>query len=210
MTDFKLKMQDKIVLIGDSITDCGRRQEFPPFGNGYVGIVVNLATAKYPDMDIEWVNKGIGGDTVRGLTERWTTDVIQEKTNWVSIAIGINDVGQNYGSNVDPDKALGDFEHHYIQIFNKTQEMATHIILAEVFFIAEEDGAQRKLRLDPYNAVIHDLADEYEAHLVPLDLAFKRAKSKRLNFVWTTGDGVHPNAFGHTLIALQILETLGW
>jgi len=43
---FKIKSGEKFIFIGDSITDCGRRAEFAPLGNGYVFMVVNLATAK--------------------------------------------------------------------------------------------------------------------------------------------------------------------
>ena len=35
-------------------------------------------TAKYPDRNIEWVNKGINGDVIQGLLRRWTEDVIDE------------------------------------------------------------------------------------------------------------------------------------
>ena len=89
---FRIKSGERFVFIGDSITDCGRRMEFAPLGNGYVSMVVNLVTAKYPERRIRWINKGISGDTVQGLVERWTEDVVNEEPNWVSIAIGINNV----------------------------------------------------------------------------------------------------------------------
>ena len=94
MSEFKVKSGQKFVFIGDSITDCGRRDVSPPLGNGYVSMIVNFATAKYPERKIEWINKGIGGDIVQGLAERWTVDVIEEKPNWVSIAIGINNIAR--------------------------------------------------------------------------------------------------------------------
>ena len=70
MNRFLLKSGEKIVFIGDSITDCGRRKEFPPLGSGYVYIAYNLTVAKYPERSISWINKGINGDTVQGLAER--------------------------------------------------------------------------------------------------------------------------------------------
>ena len=92
MPGFKIATGEKIVLIGDSITDCGRRIESPPLGRGYVSIAADLVTAKYPDRKIEWVNKGINGDIVQGLESRWTEDIVEEEPGWVSIAIGINNV----------------------------------------------------------------------------------------------------------------------
>jgi len=210
VNDFTLKSGDRVVLIGDSITDCGRLEEFTPFGNGYVSIAIKLVDAKYPEKEIEWVNKGISGDTVGGLASRWTADVIQERPNWVSVAIGINDVARDSESKKGPSKALGDFEDNYRQILDWTREISAHIILSEAFFLAEEDVAKRGFRVDPYNAIICELAREYKARYVPLDWAFRQAKMKRPDRVWTTGDDVHPNPVGHTLIALQVLRAFGW
>jgi len=210
MTNFTLRSGEKIVFIGDSITDCGRREESPPLGNGYVSIAVNLIKAKYPGRDITCINKGISGDTVGGLAERWTVDVMQENPDWVSIAIGINDVARDHEAKKELVKALSEFEGHYRQILKRTREISAHVILAEAFFIANEDGGMRGFGVDPYNAIIHKLAHECRARLVPLNLAFKQAKTKGTAQVWTTGDGVHPNPAGHTLIALKLLEALGW
>ena len=61
----------RIVMIGDSITDCGRRDTFAPYGNGYVSLVQAFITARYPDLALTWHNRGIGGNTVRDLAARW-------------------------------------------------------------------------------------------------------------------------------------------
>lgn len=207
MNDFMLKSREKIVLIGDSITDCGRRNDFPPLGNGYVYIAHNLAVAKYPERDILWVNKGIGGDTVQGLVERWTRDVIDEKPDWVSIYIGINNAARDKLSN----KILKNFEESYRKILNRTvKEINSKIIMFEIFYIASEDPNKRNINISPYNHIIHSLAEEYEAILVPIDSAFKEAVNKRPSSQWTMGDGVHPTPIGHTLIALKFLEALRW
>jgi hypothetical protein len=133
MGDFLLKSGEKIVLIGDSITDCGRRAEFSPLGNGYVHIAANLASAKYPEREIMWVNKGISGDTVQGLVERWTEDVIKEDPDWVSIYIGIN--------NVVRAPSLKDFEKSYREIVSRTlNETDAKIIMFEIFYVPSEVG----------------------------------------------------------------------
>ena len=59
MCGFMIETGEKIVFIGDSITDCGRRDQYPPLGNGYVQIVANLVTAKYPERKIIWLIKGL-------------------------------------------------------------------------------------------------------------------------------------------------------
>jgi len=200
---FLLKSGEKVVFIGDSITDCGRRANFPPLGNGYVSIIANLVAAKYPEREITWVNKGIGGDTVQGLANRWTEDVISENPNWVSIYIGINDVARKI--------PLGDFEKSYREIINRTiNEANARIIMFEIFYIPSEDAFNRGLKITPYNQIICKLAEEYNAILVPIGKAFDEAVKRGKPRQWTTNDGVHPNQIGHTLIALKFLENVGW
>ena len=211
MGDFKLKSGEKIVLIGDSITDCGRRDQFPPLGNGYVSIAANLTTAKYPERFIKWVNKGISGDVVQGLASRWSEDVINEKPDWVSIAIGINNVARDYTSGRSLDESVREFEGYYRQILTRTREETTaKLIMFEVFYIPEEDEMKRNFNIEPYNEVIHSLADKFDVLLVPVNSAFREAVSKRPGHFWTRGDGVHPLPVGHTLMALKFLEVLGW
>ena len=85
-----------MLFIGDSITDCGRRNEHAPLGHGYVRKITELITAKYPERDITYVNKGIGGDIVEGLENRWDTDVIAEAPKWLSVKIGINNASRQH------------------------------------------------------------------------------------------------------------------
>jgi lysophospholipase L1-like esterase len=211
MSDFKIRSGQKIVLIGDSITDCGRRDYAPPLGNGYVSIAANIMTAKYPSRNIEWVNKGIGGDFVEGLVERWTSDVIEEKPDWISIAIGINNVTRDHGENRDLNECVRDFEESYRWVLNESREKtSTKFIMLEIFYVRGEDQLRRELKIAPYNKVIRRLAAEYDAILVPVNSAFEKDVSARPGYPWTSGDGIHPLPVGHTLIALTFLETLGW
>ena len=53
-----------MLFIGDSITDCGRRVEHAPLGDGYVHLFSELATARLPERRVRYVNMGIGGNTV--------------------------------------------------------------------------------------------------------------------------------------------------
>ena len=48
MNDLVFQSGQTVLFIGDSITDCGRRQDQEQLGNGYVRKVTELITAKYP------------------------------------------------------------------------------------------------------------------------------------------------------------------
>ncbi len=52
MADFAFQNGQTVPFIGDSITDCGRRGEHAPYGNGYVKLAIDLITAKYPERNL--------------------------------------------------------------------------------------------------------------------------------------------------------------
>ncbi|HRT97109.1 MAG TPA: GDSL-type esterase/lipase family protein, partial [Planctomycetota bacterium] len=93
MSGFSVQSGETFVLIGDSITDCGRRDPaVGPLGNGYVAYFTDLVTARHPERRIRFVNRGISGDTVLDLEARWEADVLAERPDWLSVMIGINDL----------------------------------------------------------------------------------------------------------------------
>ena len=71
----KLKAGDRLVFIGDSVTDMGRKREneapseglFEPLGTGYPQVVSGLLNAVYPDVMVRITNVGISGNTVLDL-----------------------------------------------------------------------------------------------------------------------------------------------
>ena len=211
MNNLLFESGDKVLFIGDSITDCGRRNEHAPYGHGYVRKITELITAKYPERDITYVNKGIGGDIVEGLEERWDTDVIAEKPNWLSVKIGINNASRQYAGNVSTDEYLPVWEACYQRILTRVQtELGVPLFLFEIFYIEEDVDEPRPLAVDAYNESIHRLAEEFDARLIPTNAAFDDAVAARPGALWTTRDGVHPNAEGHTLMALEFLKQAEW
>ena len=211
MNNLLFQSGDKVLFIGDSITDCGRRNEHAPYGHGYVRKVTELITAKYPEREITYVNKGIGGDIVEGLEERWDPDVIAEKPNWLSVKIGINNASRQYAGNVSTDEYLPVWEACYRRILTRAKtELDVPLFLFEIFYIQEDVDEPRALAVDAYNESIHRLAGEFDARLIPTNAAFDKAVAARPGALWTTRDGVHPNAEGHTLMALEFLKQAEW
>jgi lysophospholipase L1-like esterase len=202
---------EKVLFIGDSITDCGRRGDHAPLGHGYVRKITELITAKYPERDIAYVNKGIGGDIVEGLETRWDTDVIDEKPDWLSVKIGINNASRQLGEGIANEVYLPKWEACYRRILTRVKnELDAPLFLFEIFYIEEDVENPRPLAVDAYNACIHKLADEFDARLIQTNDAFDNAVAARPGALWTTQDGVHPNAEGHTLMALEFLKLAGW
>ncbi len=211
MSNLLFQSGDKVLFIGDSITDCGRRGDHAPFGHGYVRKITDLITAKYPEREITYVNKGIGGDIVEGLENRWDTDVIDEKPDWLSVKIGINNASRQFGQSVSNEDYLPDWETCYRRILTRVKdELSAPLFLFEIFYIEEDVENPRPLAVDAYNESIHKLAEEFDARLIRTNEAFDSAVAARPGALWTTRDGVHPNAEGHTLMALEFLKLAGW
>lgn len=128
---------EKIVCIGDSITDCGRRtQEYGPHGWGYVSLVRALLHARYPGHGLTIVNKGIGGNTIRDLAARWQDDVLAEEPDWLSVKIGINDVGRLILGLLADHVPLAEYEATYRSLLQQTPAVANgKLILMEPYVI---------------------------------------------------------------------------
>src|SRR5258708_6241963 len=89
----QLRTNQTLLFIGDSITDCGRRDSTgAPLGYGYVKLFADLLTVRDPEQRPTILNRGVGGDNVADLRSRWHDDCLALRPDWLSIKIGINDV----------------------------------------------------------------------------------------------------------------------
>ena len=88
---------DVILFQGDSITDAGREKnrELPnnirSFGAGYAFISASEMLRNMADQNLVIYNRGISGNKVYQLAERWQKDCLDLKPNVLSILIGVND-----------------------------------------------------------------------------------------------------------------------
>ena len=209
MSSLAFQSNQTVLFIGDSITDCGRRQDQEGLGHGYVRKITELITARHPDRHISYINRGIGGDIIEGLENRWTEDVTTPQPDWLSIKIGIN----NAARQEEPDEVyLPKWEAAYRRILTRSRDELnlSGIFIFEIFYITEDVESPQEWSIGAYNQVIHRLAEEFGTQLVPVGTVFQQAVVDRSGFLWTTMDGVHPNATGHTLMALEFLKLAGW
>jgi len=205
-----LQPGDRFCLIGDSITDAGRREDPEAVGFGYVRLLRDMLWARHPALDVSIINRGVSGDTVRLMSWRWRKDVIEEKPNVLSISIGVNDVWRQLQEPANEKQVLVDeFEATYRKLLDDAvQTLRCRLILCEATIIDENRQSPHNRILEQYNGVVHSLAREYGALLVPMNQAFWRAIEANPGRRWTE-DGVHPLSQGHTLMALTMLEALG-
>lgn len=199
---------EKIILIGDSITDSGRFEDPEQVGNGYVRIIRDYFTLTAPELELQFINKGISGDRVNNLVARWENDVINLNPDWVSISIGINDVWRQL-DNVGMDQIdTVQYEEMYTSILERLKnETQAKIIMMEPTVIEEDVTSKGNQLLIPYINIVRRLADKFDAIYVPTHDAFKQFLQKKADFPLTT-DGVHMTSAGNLLMAKTWIETV--
>ncbi|WP_405173898.1 SGNH/GDSL hydrolase family protein [Paenibacillus sp. FSL H8-0260] len=203
------QQNDVILFQGDSITDWGRNHEdASSLGVGYAMMVAARLGYLYPEKNLTFINRGIGGNRIVDLQGRWDQDCLDLKPTWVSIYIGINDTWRRFdsGEETTPEQ----FEASYRDLIERTQKsLDAKLVLIEPFVLpVPEDRRTWRQDLDPKIHIVRELAREYGAPLVPLDGLFAAASVKAEPAYWAY-DGVHPTPAGHALIADAWLKTMG-
>ena len=200
---------NSIVLFqGDSITDAGRFDSPDGMGFGYANLAAAWFSALYPEKHVRFINRGISGNRVVDLTQRWQRDCLDLKPDWVSILIGINDVWRHYDSN-DP-TSVEAYETGYRALLQRTttQLPNARLILCEPFVLpVPADRAEWRVDLDPKIDAARRLASEFHAIYVPLDGLFAQAATQAAPAFWAE-DGVHPTVAGHALMAQAWLRAV--
>jgi lysophospholipase L1-like esterase len=203
------QQQQKIVFVGDSITDAGRR-EASPYGAGYVSQVRSLLLARYPELGLRIVNRGVSGDTTRHLAERWERDVIAEQPDWLVLLIGINDVWRSFGLYPHESVPLPEYEAILHHLLGRTLDQSpARLILMEPYMIEQDRAVPMRRQMDWYGEVVRRLAGQYDAVLVRTQAAFDRAMHSTTPKDWSD-DQIHPNSAGHAIIALELLRAVGF
>ncbi len=212
----KIKPGSKLVMIGDSITDCGRVQPvaeglFDPLGKGYVNIVSALLGSTYPDYKIRVVNVGCSGNTVRNLKDRWQRDVIDLNPDWVSIMIGINDVWRQFDvplmkeQHVLPDE----YEKTLDKLVETTLRAKKNVVLMAPYYIEPNPKAPMRARMDEYGAIVKKIATKRKTVFADTQASFNNIL-KHCPVESLAWDRVHPNQIGHAVIARTFLDAIGF
>ena len=80
-----------IVFLGDSITDAGRKTSSNQLGEGYV----NIFAEDLKNSTRQWniVNRGVDGYVTEQVAQALHRDCISLRPDYVSILVGVNDIG---------------------------------------------------------------------------------------------------------------------
>jgi len=202
-----LKKGERIVFLGDSITQAGVGPK------GYVTLIKTRLADKHPGLGIEVIGAGISGNKVPDLRRRLQKDVLAKKPTLVVIYIGINDV---WHGETDPAKGTpkDKYEAGLKEIVGEIKDAGARVVLCTPTVIGEKKPGTNKLdaRLDEYAGVSRKVAKETGAQSCDLRKAFQDYLAKynpddKDRGVLTT-DRVHLNDAGNKLVADTVLAAI--
>lgn len=210
----KLEKNSKFLIIGDSIGDFGRARPVGEglhagLGTGFPRVLDSILRIKAPEYGIRVMNVCTSGDTSKALLDRWQSDVIDLKPDYLAIEIGINDVWRHFD------------EPYRNEIFISVEEYAANLQkmvdstkgLKGIYFISPylmELNRQDAFRamIDKYHDAMKTVAEKNGATFVDLQEAFDKY-FEHFHPVSMSWDRVHPDPTGHLLIARTIAQAIG-
>lgn len=212
----KIAPNDVILFQGDSITDAGRnRDDRAPnsshaLGNGYAFLSAARLLHQHAEQRITVFNRGISGNKVHQLAERWDADCIQIKPNILSILIGVNDYWHTLTSGYSG--TLQVYRDDYKKLLDRTLTALPNVklIIGEPFAVNRVKAVTDDWfpAFDEYRHAAQEIAGEYKAAFIPYQRLFDEATQKASPDYWTT-DGVHTTLAGAQLMAEAWLSVVG-
>lgn len=184
----------RILFQGDSITDGNRGRSADPnhiLGHGYAFITAARHGAAFAESKLDFMNRGVSGNTVLELEKRWQKDTLDLKPDVLSILIGVNDHSRGV--------PLDQFEQIYDKLLTDAQTANPKIklVLCEPFLKPTGKIGEAIVKRQE---VVARLAKKHGAALVQFQRVFDEAAKRAPADVWVW-DNVHPTYRGHQLMA---------
>jgi lysophospholipase L1-like esterase len=205
-----------ILFQGDSITDAGRDRNREQkandpgaLGKGYVYLIAAQLLADQAGNSLKIYNRGISGNKVFQLADRWDKDCLKLKPDVLSILIGVNDIWHTLNGNYDG--TVEKYEKDYRALLDRTRKELpkVQLVICEPFVL--RCGAVNDKwfpEFDKYRAVSRKMAKEFNALFVPFQSMFDNAVKQAPPSHWA-GDGVHPTMAGAYLMGQEWLKVVG-
>ncbi|MDF3129140.1 SGNH/GDSL hydrolase family protein [Kiritimatiellaeota bacterium B1221] len=215
MTTALLKNQH-LLFIGDSITDCGRRDKGnAPLGCGYVNTFANLQTLREPAKPIRISNTGIGGNTAEDLYQRWQDDALLLNPDWLAVKIGINDCNRFLTDpKIHHKQSPEAFQTYLHGCLRRSMEArpGLKLLLITPFYLSrdlETDTYRGKCKslVGEYQNIVKELAKEFNTRLLDTQAIFddflEHHPPSKLS-----QDMVHLNELGALILAEGVYTAL--
>jgi lysophospholipase L1-like esterase len=207
-----VKDGDVVLFQGDSITDAGRSREKETsennqsgLGNGYAWLAAAELLVDHPKAGLRIYNRGISGNKVFQLAERWDKDCLSLKPDVLSILIGVNDIWHTLTGNYKGTVEIYERDYHALLERTKKALPKVRLVICEPFVL--RCGAVTDSwfpEFDKYRAAAKRVSDHFHATFVPFQAMFDEAVKYAQPDHWAK-DGVHPSSSGASLMAHEWL-----
>lgn len=205
----------KVVLFqGDSITDAGRdKKNNAPnnsraLGSGYPFMIASQLLGMHPEDDWKFYNRGISGNKVFQLADRWDEDCLELEPDVLCILIGVNDF---WHSLRDYDGTPEVYEKDFRALMERTKETLgdTRIIICEPFAVAGGTALSDHWNkgFPPYRTAAKKIAKEFGATFISFQSMFDKALKSAPVSYWCP-DGVHPSPAGHYIMGQALIKEI--
>ena len=210
-----IKAIDTILFQGDSITDAGRAKgsgdaalpanDIHALGTGYAAKAAGMLLAQHAGEGLQIHNRGISGNRVTNMRDRWQADCLDIEPDVLSILIGVNDTWHGTAKGT-PDNGvnLDMFERVLRELITTTRAAIPDLRLVICEPFTTEAGAVLELNfhpdIDDRRAIIRAIADDEADVFVPFQELFDTLCTQAPPEFWAP-DGVHPSPAGHQRMA---------
>ncbi|TXK33903.1 SGNH/GDSL hydrolase family protein [Pontibacter qinzhouensis] len=211
----RLQQNDTILFQGDSITDARRKRDdstvnsAAALGTGYAFMAASDLLCNHADKGLNIYNKGISGNKVYQLAERWDAEALDLKPNVLSILIGVNDFWHTLVNNYTG--TLKTYQDDYQALLDRTKQRLPEVklIIGEPFAVPGIKSVDQTWfpAFNDYRQAAREIAASYGAVFIPYQSVFDKAQKTAPGVYWTY-DGVHPTIAGNRLMAQAWMETV--
>ena len=214
----------RVLYIGDSITDGGWGRSGGSakaskdrnhtdlnhvYGHSYMMLCAAYYQSQWPDDDWQFWNRGISGNTLYEMADRWQEDALDLQPDVISILIGTNEAGKSISAVEKSGRkaTVEDFdyatwEQTYRHLLDTTRQVLPNVQLVLCTpFHTPARGAVKCAVIDSLCIIVRQIAKDYKAVLVPFDSMFKELQKNQPNPKYWIWDGIHPTAAGHLRMA---------
>ena len=208
---------DRILFQGDSITDGGRQREGDDLnhimGQDYAYLVAARIGAELPGRNLLFLNRGISGNRIVDLKDRWQRDTLDMRPDILSILVGVNDTNSVIDQK-PPIVTAADYAAIYSELIQRTLAALPHVrlVLCEPFALpgggrTREHWRERQADLQSRQRIVSDLGARHHIPVVHFQAVFDQAclRAPAATWIW---DGIHPTYAGHQLMADEWLRVV--
>src|SRR5690625_4430452 len=203
----RLRKDDVVLFQGDSITDFHRdRSDNDPnspeaMGVGYAAHACTDLLFQYPENQLKIYNRGVSGNKVFQLADRWEDDCISLKPDVLSILVGVNDFWHTLVR--DYKGTAETYRKDYRELLKRTKEKLpdVELIIGEPYAIPGVKSVDESWfpAFNEYQEAAREIAKEFNAVFIPYQKIYNKALKHAPGGYWTI-DGVHPTMAGAGLM----------